>query len=200
MPSDSELVRRVAGGDAEAFDALFARHKSPVCRHLVGMVRDRGVADDLLQETFLRLWTRAEQWTGGGTLRNWLLRIATNLALNHFRSVRRRRQQPLEPPVPPNRGREDAEDEEDFVPGWMIDASALGPDALAEFAEQRELFGRLVDRLPDDKREVFRLAQEAELNLREIAEQLGIPEGTVKSRLHYARRRLAREWDESNNL
>ena len=81
-----------------------------------------------------------------------------------------------------------------MTPSWMIDASALGPDAIALLAEERALCRSLVDRLPEDKREVFRLAHEAELPVREIAEQLGVPEGTVKSRLHYARKLLAHDW------
>ena len=188
---DRALVARVAAGDGEAFETLFARHADGVRRHLQRMVRHGGAADDIMQETFLRLWTRAEQWDGRGSLRAWLFRIATNLALNHLRSVRRRRQRPLELPAPEPLS---DEDDEPLAPAWMIDASALGPDAVAELAEERDRLHRLVERLPDDKREVFRLACEAELPVREIAEALDIPEGTVKSRLHYARKRLAREW------
>ena len=190
-PDDRALVERVAAGDAEAFEALFARYADAVRRHVGRMVRYGGAADDLAQEAFLRVWTRAEQWDGRGSFRGWLFRIATNLALNHLRSVRRRRQQSLELPAPEPLS---DEDDEPLAPAWMIDASALGPDAIVEAAEQRDLYRRLVDRLPDDKREVFRMAHEAEMPLREIAESLGIPEGTVKSRLHHARRRLADEW------
>ena len=141
MPAERDLMRRIVQRDASAFDALFARHGPPVRLRLVSIVRDEAVADDLLQEVFLRLWTRAEQWDGRGELRAWLGRIATNLALNHLRSGRRRRQRPLE--VPAHAG----EDEEDK-------------------------------------------------NLGEAAEQLGIPVGTVKSRLHYALKRLFEQWQE----
>jgi RNA polymerase sigma-70 factor (ECF subfamily) len=189
-PDDSHLVERIVDGDAGAFDVLFARYRDAVRRHVGRMVRQGGAADDLVQETFLRVWMRAEQWDGRGSFRRWLFRIATNLSLNHLRSVRRRRQRPLELPPEPLGD----EDDEPLVPAWMIDASALGPDAIVELAEQRELARRLVEGLPDDKREVFRLAHEAELPVREIAEALGIPVGTVKSRLHYAAKRLAREW------
>ena len=195
MADDADLVRRMLAGDERAFDALLERHQDAVRRHLTRMVRDPALVDDLAQEAFLRVWTRADQWRGRAAFRTWLLRIATNLALNHLRSAKRRRQQPLELPPPPAL---DDGDDEPHVPAWMIDASALGPDALVELAEQRELLGRLVDGLPDAKRQVFRLAHEAELNVREIAEQLGIPEGTVKSRLHHARRKLAQQWEDLN--
>ena len=62
------------------------------------LVRDEPAAEDLLQETFLRVWTRAGQWNGQGTFKGWLFRIATNLALNHLRTRRRRPEQPLELP------------------------------------------------------------------------------------------------------
>jgi RNA polymerase sigma-70 factor (ECF subfamily) len=103
--------------------------------------------------------------------------------------VRRRREQPLE-----TLADWDEEGEESNIHAWMIDASALGPDAIVELTERRELLRRLIGQLPDDKRDVIRLVHEMELSLRGAADELGIPEGTVKSRLYYAKRRLAREW------
>lgn len=191
MPADRDLMRRIVQRDASAFDALFARHGPTIRLRLVSIVRDEAAADDLLQEVFLRLWTRAEQWDGRGELRAWLGRIATNLALNHLRSGRRRRQRPLEVPAHAGEG-----DEEGYVPGWMIDEAAVGPDAAAELAERLEFLGRLVADLPEGKREVLRLVHEEDKNLGEAAEQLGIPVGTVKSRLHYALKRLFEQWHE----
>ncbi len=188
MPSDEDLVGRVQSRDAQAFDTLFARHSQAVRSRLKRIVRDAAAAEDLLQEVFLRLWTRSGQWTGGGTVRAWLLGIATNLALNYLRSARRRRHRPLEVRSP------SGEEDEDLLPGWMIDASVLGPDAAAELAERAELFRRFIDGLPEEKRDVMRLVQEEQMDIGQIAEQLGIPVGTVKSRLFYARRMLERSW------
>jgi RNA polymerase sigma-70 factor (ECF subfamily) len=98
---------------------------------------------------------------------------------------------------------EDNGDEDEagnFVPAWLIDASALGPDASLELAEQRGLFRRLVETLPKEKREVFRLVHEMEMSMRDVADELGIPEGTVKSRLYYAKKHLAREWQGLENI
>ena len=159
-------------------------------RHLARFVRDDAAAQDLVQEVFLRVWTRAEQWDGRGSFKAWLYRIGTNLALNHLRSLRRRREQPLD--IPDDRA--DDDDEETTVPAWMIDAAALGPDTVLELAERRERLRRLIGQLPEEKREVFRLVHEMELSMRDAADELDIPEGTVKSRLYYAKRRLAREW------
>jgi RNA polymerase sigma-70 factor (ECF subfamily) len=193
-PSDHDLMGRIQQRDEGAFEVLFARYGERTRRHLVRTVRDPSAAEDLVQEVFLRVWTRAERWDACAdapkAFRAWLLRIATNLALNHLRSVRRRREQPLE--VAPDPW---AEEDDSSVPGWMIDASALGPQALLELAERRALLGKLIDDLPEDKREVFRLVHDQEMEIRDVAHTLAIPEGTVKSRLHYARKRLAHEWE-----
>ena len=76
----------------------------------------------------------------------------------------------------------------------MMDAAALGPDAILEQVEARRLLWRFVDELPEEKREVVRMVHDAEMEIREVSERLGVPEGTVKSRLHHARKRLARQW------
>ncbi len=191
MPSDQDLIERVLQRDARAFETLFERYEEPMRRHLARIVCDNAAVQDLLQEAFLRVWNRGEQWNGSGTLKAWLYRIATNLALNHLRSLRRRREQPLE-----SVDDWDEEDEGDLLPAWMVDASARGPDMLLELSEQRELFQRLVEGLPEEKREVFRLVHEMEMSMRDAADELGIPEGTVKSRLYYARKELARGWQD----
>src|SRR5918911_756040 len=97
--ADRELLERIARRDACAFEVLFERHRETVRRRLGAIVRDEAAAEDLSQEVFLRVWTRAEQWDGRGAARAWLLRVATHLALNHLRSVRRRREEPLEIPA-----------------------------------------------------------------------------------------------------
>ena len=189
MPSDSDLVKLILERDAHAFETLFERYGEVIRRHVLRITRDDAAAQDLVQEAFLRVWTRAAQWDGRGSFKAWLYRIATNLALNHLRTVRRRRELPLDT------GDDWDEDEGDLVPAWMIDDAAPGPDAALEMAEEREQFRRLVRALPDEKRAVFRLVHEMEMTIRDAADELGIPEGTAKSRLHYAKKRLARDWD-----
>ena len=190
-PTDQQLLHQIQKQDAQAFECFFTRHRAAIQRHLAGIVREAAATDDLVQEVFLRVWTRAEQWNEQGAARAWLFRIATNLALNHLRSVRRRPQQPLEMPANPLLAQE-----ESTVPAWMIDAAALQPEAAAERAEQMEQLHSLVHELPADKRAVFGLVYEADLDLRGAAAELGIPEGTVKSRLYYAKKKLAQEWQE----
>ncbi|MFT5365294.1 MAG: RNA polymerase sigma-70 factor (ECF subfamily) [Candidatus Latescibacterota bacterium] len=187
--SDAELIQRIMKRDSEAFAVLFDRYIGQVTDHLTRMLRDAGAADDVAQEVFLRVWNRADQWSGAGAFQGWLFRIATNLALNHLRGKKRRREQPLEMP-----SMYDEDEDENLVPGWMIDHVSLGPDAHVEQSEQRQMLGRMIADLPEEKREVFEMVHDEELGLGEVAKRLGIPEGTVKSRLFHARKKLADEW------
>ncbi len=188
--ADRDLVERIRERDAHAFEQLFERYEEMIRRHLLHIVRDEATAQDLIQEVFLRVWTRAEQWNGQGPFKAWLYRIATNQALNCLRSMRRRREESLSVPE------EWAEEEGGLVPAWLVDVSSLGPDATVELSEQRAQIRQLIDRLPEDKREAFRLVHQMELSIRAAADELGIPEGTVKSRLHYAKSCLASQWQD----
>jgi RNA polymerase sigma-70 factor (ECF subfamily) len=185
---DGELMERVREGDACAFEVLFERHREGVRRSLATMLRDDSAAEDLTQEAFLRVWTHADQWTGRGGFRPWLHRIGLNLALNHQRSVRRRREDPLEVP----RGTQGVEPRS----AQATESPAPSPEELLELAERQGTLWRMVGSLPGEKREVLRLLAEEELELSEVADRLGVPVGTVKSRLHYARKQLVREWKE----
>lgn len=176
--SDAQLMSRIAGSDPDAFDVLSARYEKAITLRLRDIIRDSDAARDLTQEVLLRVWTHADQWDGRGSLNGWILRIATNTALNHLRTVRRRRESPLDLTA----------EEQDY------EADALRPEEAVELAERNRLFRALVEELPADKREVLRLVHESGMEVQEVAEALGVPEGTVKSRLFYARRRLAQEW------
>jgi RNA polymerase sigma-70 factor, ECF subfamily len=189
MLSDQDLVARILERDAHAFETLFERYAETIRRHLKRVVDNEAAVQDVMQETFLRVWTRAEQWDGRGSFVGWLYRIATNLAFNYLRSMRRRREQPLE-----------AQPDEDqvgpeYLPAWIMDP-APGPDAVFESLEWREQFRHLVQDLPEDKREVLYLVHQMEMSIQAAAEELGIPEGTAKSRLHYAKKRLAQQWQD----
>ena len=99
MASDQDLIERIRERDAKAFETLFARYTETIRRHVARIVRDDSAAEDVVQEVFLRVWTCAAQWDGRGTFKAWLFRIATNVALNHLRAMRRRREQQLEVPA-----------------------------------------------------------------------------------------------------
>jgi RNA polymerase sigma-70 factor, ECF subfamily len=187
---DDRLIERIRDRDEDAFALLVNRHQDALRRHLMRTVRDEEAAGDLLQEVFLRTWTRAEQWDGRGGVKQWLFRIATNLALNHLRTVRRRRETPLE--LPPS-----LEDDQVQIPAWMVDTESESPYQTVERAERVQKMYGMVDELSDEKREVWALIHNSGMGVIQTAEMLGIPEGTVKSRLYHARQQLAREWNKT---
>jgi RNA polymerase sigma-70 factor (ECF subfamily) len=191
--TDRDLVAGLIAGDERAFEALYAQYGEGLRRHVERLVRS-DAAQDMVQEAFLRAWQRAGQWDGSGTFKAWLYRIATNLALNHLRTVRRRRELPLQT------GGQAGEEDEEEIPAWLSDDAALGPGAALEQSERLAQVHQLVDQLSDDKRELFRLVHEYEMRVRDAADELGIPEGTAKSRLHYARKQLARQWQDLERM
>ncbi len=185
---DHELIEHIQAQQAYAFELFFERYEASIRRYLTHFVRDEAAADDLLQETFLRVWTRAGQWNGQGAVKAWLFRIAANLALNHLRTRKRRPEQPLETPEEFT-----GEGEQLDSPSWLVDTASLGPDAVIEQSEQNARLRQIIQDLPEEKRELLRLVHQMELSLRDAADELGIPEGTAKSRLHYAREHVKRE-------
>jgi RNA polymerase sigma-70 factor (ECF subfamily) len=200
-PTDDELITLVYQKSedhkqqSDAFAALYDRYDEGVSRRLLSIVHSEATAQDLLQETFLAVWLHARQWNGQGAFCAWLYRIATNLAFNWLRSLRRHPEQPL---VMPDEGAWDAwsDDDEPIAPGWLVDEMTLSPQRAFETSERAARLAGLINTLPAEKREVIRLVHEMELSIRDTAEQLNVPEGTVKSRLHYAEKKLRQEWQQ----
>jgi RNA polymerase sigma-70 factor, ECF subfamily len=185
------LIRRVAGErDAEAFDALTDALREPLRRFLLSRLHgDAAATEDVLQETLLRLWTRADGYDGRGPVKAWLFRIAANLASNHRRTLARRREEHFDPADDPA-----DDDEHPTALLGLLESGELGPDALAVRADERARVRCLLADLPEEAREMLRLVHEEERDLRDVAAAMGVPEGTVKSRLFYTRKRLARAW------
>src|SRR5512136_2845891 len=140
MQSDQDLVQRILERDARAFEALLAQHGEAIQRHLARIAGDPAAAQDLAQETWLRVWQRAEQWDGRGSFTGWLYRIATHLAFNYLRSVKRRREEPLDAAQESGvfEGNASEGDEPGAPPGWLVDDSTLAMDDALEEAEERE--------------------------------------------------------------
>ena len=183
---DRRLLEAIAGGDEQAFDRLYERFQGDVTRHVGGIVRDLSTTQDVVQEVFLRVLQRAGQYDGRGSLRAWLMRTATNVALNTVRSARRRRQTPLEGYADP--------DDPGYQRTWMIDEADQAPDCLVERAEEAQLLSEMLDALDPDRRRLMRMVHEEEMDLRAVAQELDLPIGTVKSRLYYTRRQIAQTW------
>jgi RNA polymerase sigma-70 factor (ECF subfamily) len=169
--SDERLMLRFQGGDARAFEALVRRHRTPVFSFLLRLTGDRGRAEDLCQEAFLKVVKAAAGWEERARFSTWLYAIARNLAVDESRRMAFRRADPLD--APERRGAEPASDDP-------------GPDRAADAALVRPKLEAALAALPPEQREVFLLREHAGLRFSEIAEVTGTPENTVKSRMRYA--------------
>ncbi|GIV59498.1 sigma-70 family RNA polymerase sigma factor [Rhodocaloribacter litoris] len=177
-PPDEQLVEAyLERGDQHAFRALVERHQERVYSYLRGMVRDPDVADDLFQETFLRviaaLQNRRGSYTQQGRWLGWVMRIARNAALDHLRS--RKKWQDVAP------GGEDGASFWERLPD-----EAPVADELLHRREQGDFLAACIDRLPPEQREVLLLRHHAELTFREIAELTGCSINTALGRMRYA--------------
>jgi RNA polymerase sigma-70 factor, ECF subfamily len=171
-PLDCELVRRALGGDLSAFEALYDRYATSIFRTVQAVVRDRHVAEDILQECFVRAYRnlhRVDQSVE--SLAPWLHRIAINLAYNRVSKYR--------PPLPALE-----------VVANILVSPLLGPDREVERSELKRAVRDAIAALDEKYRLVVVLYYLEELPLSEIAERLNVPVGTVKSRLFYARQQL----------
>ena len=169
--SDEILIGRIAGGDRLAMQALYARHHVKVFRFVLRLVRNEASAQDLISEVFLDVWRQADRFEGRSAVSTWILAIARFKALS---SVRRRKEAELD--------EEQAE---------AIEDGADTPDIALQKKDTGEVLRRCLAKLSPDHREIIDLVYYHEKSVEEVAEIVAIPENTVKTRMFYARKKLA---------
>ena len=180
---DEELVRRFNGGDPAAFEVLLQRYRRPLYNFILRYVRDRESAEDLLQDAFLRVIQRSDEFKGESKFTTWLYTIARNLCIDSQRKMSYRRHRSLDAPTPGK----DA-DGPNLLERIASEQPQADRDAIAK-ALQDEI-AQAVEALPDEQREVFLMREVQNLAFKEIAAIVGVPENTVKSRMRYALERL----------
>ncbi len=181
--SDEDLIRELQKGRKEAFDVIVDRYSGPLHNFIYRIVGDATAAQDLLQETFIRLWTNRQSYREIARFSTWLYTVAGNLAKSELRRRKVRRFFSL------SVGAESGFDREDDRTLELPDEDA---DPETDF-ERRQILSRVeeeVQRLPVLFREVIILRDLQELSYEEISTILKIPLGTVKSRVNRARMRL----------
>ena len=167
--SDGELIQRSASGDSAALETLYARYARPLFGMALRRLGDRGRAEDAVQETFVSIWRAAKSYRperGPGA--PWIYAVARNAIVDRSRA---KSELPVEPTDQPS-----------FEPG---------PDLRAEQAWTRLRVHRALEELPEREREVIELAYWRGLSQSEVAESLGVPLGTVKTRTRSGLQRLA---------
>ena len=181
-PPDETLMLRYQQGDRAAFAQLVRRHQTALYNFALRQVRIPQVAEDVVQETFVRVVQNAADFKHEARFTTWVYTITRNLCIDHLRKRALRKH----PSLDESRGEEGdgpTLGEQTADPRASVEREATG-------TELKERIARAVDTLPDEQREVFLMREIANLPFKEIAEITKVPENTVKSRMRYALERL----------
>jgi RNA polymerase sigma-70 factor (ECF subfamily) len=170
-------MERLIYRDLAAFRALYGRYGNLVYSTVLRIVRDPQIAEDMVQEIFLRLWRRPESYVANrGRFATWLTSVSRNRAVDELRSRKRRFRYETASP----------EEQERELPAPGADDPAL----TAELSDQRRLILAALDGLPPEQRQIIELAYFGGLTQQEIAERLSQPLGTVKTRIRLGMQKL----------
>jgi RNA polymerase sigma-70 factor (ECF subfamily) len=169
--SDAALVARVADGDRQALRLLFVRHQPKVYRFALRLVANSATAEDVVNDVFFDLWRQAASFEGRAQLSTWLLAIARNKALS---AMRGRVHEPLD----------------DAAAVAIPDPAGTAEEAL-DVSQRGALLRRCLTKLSSAHREIIDLVYYHEKSVDEVATIIGVPAATVKTRMFYARKRLA---------
>ena len=170
---DAILMRRIASGDKAAMHMLFSNHHVSVYRFVLRRLRDNALAEDVTSDVFLEVWRQAGRFEGRSAVLTWILAIARHKAL----SVRPRFDQ-----LPFDEGQTEANRD-----------GADAPDEILQMQDRSKVLRKCLTKLSAQHREIIDLVYYQEQSVEAVATILGIPRNTVKTRMFYARRRLADE-------
>ncbi len=184
--TDQQLVLAHRAGQGDAFAELLGRYRGEMHGFLMRFLRSRAAADDVFQDTFLQVHISIDTFDTSKRFKPWLFTIGANKARDHLRRNKRNKASPLSATL------DGSGDGASFLD--LMASDLPQPDTQAE---AQELAGRVreaVDEMPDHLREVLVLAYFKQMAYKEVAEALGIPLGTVKSRLHAAVAAFGQVW------
>ena len=169
---DTELVRRVAAGDRTALRRIHDRFQRPLIGYLLRFVRDHAVAEELAAEVMVGVWRQAARYEGRSSLETWVFGIAHNKAVSW---LRKRREEGMP------EGAAEA----------LVDERA-DPETEADAASITDMMARLIGRLSSEQQAALQLTYYQEMPLEQVADAMGCPVNTVKTRIYYARQHLKR--------
>jgi RNA polymerase sigma-70 factor, ECF subfamily len=179
--ADEELLERFRAGDSRSFEDLMRRHRTPLYNFIYRSVRHPATSEEILQDAWLRILQGAGDFQRASKFTTWAYTVARNLCIDHARKASLRRHPSLDQPL----SSEDGPNLGEILPDKRaaVDRTAIGRELQVRIASA-------IDALPPDQREVFVMREYSNLQFKEIAEIVGAPENTVKSRMRYALERL----------
>lgn len=189
--TDEALFGAYRRGDRASFKQLVERYQRELFHFLVRFLGDRAAAEDIFQETFLQVHQSAGQFDPQRRFRPWLFTIAANKARDLIRSQSRRPSNALQASIHPDDG-----DSGEFID--LIQSAQGLPDEPMQAKELQQQVQRIVSQMPENLREILLLSYFHQFPYKQIGQMLGIPLGTVKSRLHTAVAYFAAEWKKMN--
>jgi RNA polymerase sigma-70 factor, ECF subfamily len=187
QPTDEDLMVQYQQGEVRAFEILLTKHRKPVYNFVLRFVGDKETAEDVLQETFMRVIRGAETYKRQAKFTTWVYTIARNLCVDMSRRRKHRKHASLDAPM--------GSDEDS---GSLLDVIASNDMTADRQTVNKQLHAemqRAIDALQEDQREVFVMREFMDMPFKEIAEIVGISENTVKSRMRYALEKLRLELD-----
>jgi RNA polymerase sigma factor (sigma-70 family) len=184
-PKDSELIAQYRNGSEAAFEKLVDRYKSRVYSTILVIVKDQGVAEDLLQDVFVKVvqTLNSDKYNEEGKFQPWLMRIGHNLAIDHFRRMKRY----------PTVVMEDGSN--------VLDTLNFADETVEDKKvkdETFEMIRALIDELPESQRQVLIMRHYMDLSFQEIAEQTGVSINTALGRMRYALINLRKKLEKIN--
>jgi RNA polymerase sigma-70 factor, ECF subfamily len=168
--SDEALVQLIASGDKKALQILFARHNVRVFRFVLRFLGDESLAEDLVSEVFFDVWRQADRFESRSQVSTWLMAIARNKALT---VLRRRTTEELDEEV-----------------AEFIEDPADNPEVTMQKTQRSAVLQDCLGQLSPAHREIIDLVYYHEKSIDEVAEIIGVPQNTVKTRMFYARKRI----------
>jgi RNA polymerase sigma-70 factor (ECF subfamily) len=190
--ADEDLMVQYQRGEVRAFEILLTRHRRPVYNFILRFVGDKETAEDLLQEAFLRVIKGADAYKRQAKFTTWLYTIARNLCVDQSRRRKHRKHASLDAPM--------STSEESGTLLDVLPSSEMASDRKSVNKELHETMQRAIAALGEEQREVFLMREFLDMPFKQIAEVVGVPENTVKSRMRYALEKLRLELDEYKDL
>lgn len=173
---DDELVTNFQNGDKNAFNTLVLKYQNRIAKLIYRHTNDAETTKDLCQETFLKAYKSLPKFKRESAFYSWLYRIAVNCCIDYARQQNRRKTVPY--------------DELTAGPEEILISKYPSPSHLVEMAELGDIISKAVEQLPTKQQHVFRLRYEKKMQIKEVAVLINRSEGTVKTHLHHAHKRL----------
>lgn len=178
--SDEEVIARFQGGDLTAFDVIVARYKQPLIQYVIQFVGETSDAEDIVQDTFVKIFRRKQAYRSIAKFSTWLYTVAGNFAKSELRKRKRQAQQSISSLT-----------END--PYFEVMETRAAADEMTDRQFKKDILRKAIQRLPKRFQDVIRLREIEHLSYDEIAARTKLSLGTVKSRVNRARLRLQKE-------